>query len=104
MWLKQYEGEIDLTGHDYLNKAQEVVRIWVEKDGPNTFFVNVSNLPSPFEFGILIVDLIRQASLTYAETFKDAEEAHTLKYIWEGIDAERALNTDHFSLTPIGTA
>ena len=94
MFGKRVPGELDLGSSKHLfGGSQEIVRAWVEPKGPATFFIDVTAMPGPFTFGMLVVDLVRHAAMAYARRFVDADEAEALRHIWAGVDAERAKPT-----------
>jgi hypothetical protein len=82
---------IDLVPYAHLvEQAQEFARQWRRADGAIVSFVNPLPLgPDPANFGIALVECIRQAAETYAKAVNiSAEQA--IARIWQGVDAERA--------------
>ena len=89
---KPLDGEIDVSGFDFLSKSTEVARLWVENQGPATCIIQPDKLAEPEMFGLLMVDSIRHGARAYAQCYGMSED-EALKRIWDGVDMERANHT-----------
>lgn len=88
------EGEIDLSGLDFLDGSHEFARLWSEPEGEQTFIIEPAALGAdPFLFGMAMVDCIRHAAIAYARAVNVSEE-HALARIMEGFHAELSNPTD----------
>ncbi len=87
-------GEIDVTGIDILDGAEEFARLWYGPADKATCLIDPHGLaPDPFVFGVVMVDCIRHGAKAYAQAV-GISEADALARIWQGFDAERANPTD----------
>ena len=88
------DGSIDVTGQtDALWDSTEIARLWVQDDGPGTFFINASKMPEPEMFGMMMVDTIRHAARAYAH-FLDVPVTEAEAGIWKGVEEERRNDDD----------
>jgi hypothetical protein len=61
------EGEIDVTGFDFLDGSIEFARFWSEPEGEQTFIIEPRALGAdPFLFGMAMVDAIRHGAIAYS--------------------------------------
>lgn len=91
------QRQIHVEGYDFLDRSVEVARLWVQNGGPATCIIDPGLLQQPELFGMLMVDTVRHAARAYAQCYGMTEEA-ALARIWDGLDAEREMNT-----TPLST-
>lgn len=91
------QRQIHVEGYDFLDNSVEVARLWVQNGGPATCIIDPGLLQQPELFGMLMVDTVRHAARAYAQCHGMTEEA-ALARIWDGLDAERDMNT-----TPLST-
>jgi len=88
------EGEIDLSGLDFLDGSFEFARLWSEPDGEQTFIIEPLALGAdPALFGMAMVDCIRHAAIAYSRAVTVSEE-QALQRILQGFQAELSHPTD----------
>ena len=88
------EGEIDVTGFDFLDGSNEFARFWSEPEGEQTFIIEPRALGAdPFMFGMAMVDAIRHGAIAYSRAVGISED-HALARIMEGFQAELENPTD----------
>ncbi len=91
---KAREGEIDISGFDFLDGSIEFARFWSEPEGEQTFIIEPRALgPDPFLFGMAMVDAIRHAAIAYSRATNLDEDTALLR-IMEGLQAELENPTD----------
>jgi hypothetical protein len=89
-----HNGSIDVIEQTVsLRDSTEIARLWVQDDGPGTFFINASKMPEPEMFGMMMVDTIRHAARAYAHLL-DIPVAEAEAGIWEGVEEERRNDDD----------
>ena len=88
------EGEIDVTGFDFLDGSNEFARFWSDPEGEQTFIIEPRALGAdPFMFGMAMVDAIRHGAIAYSRAVGISED-HALARIMEGFQAELENPTD----------
>ncbi len=88
------EGEIDVSGFDFLDGSLEFARLWSEPEGEQTFIIEPRALGAdPFLFGMAMVDCIRHAAIAYSRVV-GVDEEHALQRILQGFQAELSNPTD----------
>ena len=88
------EGEIDVSGLDFLDGSHEFARFWSEPEGEQTFIIEPRALGAdPFLFGMAMVDAIRHGAIAYSRAV-NISEGQALARIMEGFQAELENPTD----------
>ncbi len=88
------EGEIDLSGLDFLDGSHEFARFWSEPEGEQTFIIEPRAIGAdPFLFGMAMVDAIRHGAIAYSRAV-NISEGQALARIMEGFQAELENPTD----------
>jgi len=88
------DGEIDVSGLDFLDGSLEFARFWSEPEGEQTFIIEPRALGAdPFLFGMAMVDAIRHAAIAYSRAV-NISEGQALARIMEGFQAELENPTD----------
>lgn len=86
-------GEIDVSGIDMLDGADEFLRMWSKPGSGVACVIEPRALaPDPFLFGMAMVDAIRHAARAWSQVV-DVGEEDALARIFEGFDAERGTPT-----------
>lgn len=79
---------LSVDEYDFLDNSVEIVRMWVENQGPATCIVQPERLATPEMFGMLMVDAVRHGARAFAQLTGSAE-TEMLDRIWSGLDDER---------------
>ena len=88
------EGEIDVSGLDFLDGSHEFARFWSEPEGEQTFIIEPRAIGAdPFLFGMAMVDAIRHGAIAYSRAV-NISEGQALARIMEGFQAELENPTD----------
>ena len=88
------EGEIDVSGMDFLEGSHEFARFWSEPEGEQTFIIEPRHLgPDPFLFGMALVDAIRHGAIAYSRA-TNLDEDEAFGRIMQGFQAELENPTD----------
>ena len=88
------EGEIDVSGLDFLDGSHEFARFWSQPEGEQTFIIEPRALGAdPFLFGMAMVDAIRHGAIAYSRAV-NISEGQALARIMEGFQAELENPTD----------
>jgi hypothetical protein len=81
-------GAIQVEHISQIQSSVEVVRMWVQHEGPGTFVINPDRLEDPEMFGMMMTDCVRHAARAFAIAL-NITEGEALDRIWCGLDAER---------------
>jgi hypothetical protein len=87
-------SQLGLDGlEDMLSDTDEIVRIFMGREGPNTLLVDAERIGEPFILGMLCVDLMKHGAMAFAQA-QGVDPEEGLQSILSGLMEELQNPTD----------